>query len=70
MYALPDLSKPIYVIEGLCYVPPVLSAGYTPKRRSAKETLTEVLVADLGDSASSSPFLAVSFVGGVSIRDR
>ncbi|KAK8104264.1 CPSF A subunit region [Apiospora kogelbergensis] len=57
MYALPDLSKPIYVIEGLCYVPPVLSAGYSARRKNAKETLTEVLVADLGDATSSSPYL-------------
>ena len=60
MYALPDLSKPIYVIEGLCYVPPVLSAGYSARRKNAKETLTEVLVADLGDATSSSPYLIVS----------
>ncbi|KAK6820973.1 hypothetical protein PG987_015373 [Apiospora arundinis] len=57
VYALPDLSKPIYVIEGLCYVPPVLSAGYSARRKSAKETLTEILVADLGDATSSSPYL-------------
>ncbi|KAK8043586.1 hypothetical protein PG993_006016 [Apiospora rasikravindrae] len=57
VYALPDLSNPIYVIEGLCYVPPVLSAGYSARRKNAKETLTEILVADLGDTTSSSPYL-------------
>ncbi|KAK8121952.1 hypothetical protein PG984_010622 [Apiospora sp. TS-2023a] len=57
VYALPNLSKPIYVIEGLCYIPPVLSAGYSARRKSAKETLTEILVADLGDATSSSPYL-------------
>ncbi|KAK8075215.1 CPSF A subunit region [Apiospora hydei] len=57
VYALPDLSKPMYVIEGLCYVPPVLSAGYSARRKNAKETLTEILVADLGDTTSSSPYL-------------
>ncbi|KAK7985393.1 hypothetical protein PG988_003015 [Apiospora saccharicola] len=57
VYALPNLSKPIYVIEGLCYIPPVLSAGYSARRKSAKETLAEILVADLGDATSSSPYL-------------
>lgn len=59
VYALPDLSTPVYVAEGLSYVPPVLSAEYAARRGSAKDTLTEILVADLGDTTSSSPFLLV-----------
>ncbi|KAI0126579.1 CPSF A subunit region-domain-containing protein [Xylariales sp. AK1849] len=59
VYALPDLSKAICVVEGLSYVPPILSAGYSARRGSAKETLTEILVANLGDTVSSSPFLIV-----------
>ncbi|KAK9769716.1 putative CPSF A subunit region-domain-containing protein [Seiridium cardinale] len=59
IYALPDLSKPICVVEGLPFVPPILSAGYSARRGSAKETITEILVANLGDSTSSSPYLIV-----------
>ncbi|KAM5355087.1 hypothetical protein ACJ41O_001733 [Fusarium nematophilum] len=57
VYALPDLSKPVYVAEGLCYVPPHLSADYTLRRGLARETLREILVADLGDAVSQSPHL-------------
>jgi len=60
IYALPDLSKSVYVAEGLCFVPPVLSADYAARRSAARETLTEILVADLGDSVSKSPYLIVS----------
>ena len=60
VYALPDLSKPVYVAEGLSYVPPHLSADYTLRRGLAKETLREILVADLGDTISQSPYLIVS----------
>ncbi|ORY68642.1 CPSF A subunit region-domain-containing protein [Pseudomassariella vexata] len=59
VYALPDLTQPVCVVEGLSYVPPILSAGYSARRGSAKEALTEILVADLGDTTSSSPFLIV-----------
>ncbi|GKU03346.1 unnamed protein product [Fusarium langsethiae] len=57
VYALPDLSKPVYVAEGLSYVPPHLSADYTLRRGLAKETLREILVADLGDTISQSPYI-------------
>ncbi|KAJ3538308.1 hypothetical protein NM208_g5960 [Fusarium decemcellulare] len=57
VYALPDLSKPVYVAEGLCYVPPYLSADYTLRRGLARESLREILVADLGDAISQSPYL-------------
>jgi hypothetical protein len=41
-------------------VPPVLSADYAARRSAARETLTEILVADLGDEISTSPYLIVS----------
>jgi cleavage and polyadenylation specificity factor subunit 1 len=50
----------MYVAEGLCFVPPVLSADYAARRSAARETLTEILVADLGDSVSKTPYLIVS----------
>ncbi|KAF5001929.1 hypothetical protein FGRMN_670 [Fusarium graminum] len=57
VYALPDLSKPVYIAEGLCYIPPFLSADYTLRRGLARESLREILVADLGDTTSQSPYL-------------
>ncbi|KAG4415318.1 hypothetical protein IFR04_011522 [Cadophora malorum] len=57
IYALPDLSKAVYVAEGLCFVPPVLSADYAARRSAARETITELIVADLGDEVSKSPYL-------------
>jgi cleavage and polyadenylation specificity factor subunit 1 len=60
IYALPDLGSPIYVAEGLSFVPPTISPQYTARRSTAKETLTEILVADLGDATSRSTYLIVS----------
>lgn len=58
-YALPNLSKPVYVAEGLPFVPPVLSANYAARRGTAKEIIKEILVADLGDMTFSFPYLIV-----------
>ncbi|KAL2135508.1 hypothetical protein VTI74DRAFT_8239 [Chaetomium olivicolor] len=57
IYRLPDLSKPIYIAEGLSYIPPGLSADFAARKGTAKETLAEILVADLGDSTSKYPHL-------------
>ncbi|KAK3383050.1 CPSF A subunit region-domain-containing protein [Lasiosphaeria ovina] len=57
IYRLPDLSKPIYVAEGLSYIPPGLSADYAARKGTNKETVAEILVADLGDTTHSSPYL-------------
>ncbi|PMB71118.1 Protein cft1 [Beauveria bassiana] len=57
MYDLDNLSEPVYVAEGLTSTPPFLSANFTGRKAAAKETLTEILVADLGDVVSKSPFL-------------
>jgi cleavage and polyadenylation specificity factor subunit 1 len=59
---LPNLSQAVYITEGLCFVPPVLSANYATRKSAARETLTEILVADLGDSASKHPFIIVSII--------
>lgn len=60
IYALPDLSKPIYVAEGLAYLPPVLSTDLGMRRGTPKESLSEILVADVGDTTFKSPYLIVS----------
>ena len=40
-------------------MPPFLSPEFTARRSSAKETLTEILVAELGDSTHKSPYMIV-----------
>ncbi|KAK7718376.1 mRNA cleavage and polyadenylation factor subunit [Diaporthe eres] len=57
IYALPDLSAPVYSTEGLCYIPPILTPEWVVRRGAAKETVTEILVADLGDTTSKTPHL-------------
>ncbi|KAI1288918.1 CPSF A subunit region-domain-containing protein [Xylaria venustula] len=57
VYALSDLTAPIYVAEGLSYLPPILSADYAARRGTSRETLKELLVADLGDNTSHYPYL-------------
>ncbi|KAL6702041.1 CPSF A subunit region domain-containing protein [Trichoderma pleuroticola] len=57
IYALPDLSKAAYVAEGLSSIPSHLSAGFAARRGATRESLTEIVVADLGDSVHSSPYL-------------
>ncbi|PHH70369.1 hypothetical protein CDD80_6059 [Ophiocordyceps camponoti-rufipedis] len=59
IYALPDLSKPIFVAESLTSIPPFLSADYTARRGASRESVSEILVADLGDAVSYSPYLIV-----------
>lgn len=50
--------KLIAIIEGVDCLPPVLSTE-PPKRSNTRETLTEFVVANLGDSSSLSPYLIV-----------
>ncbi|KFX98448.1 hypothetical protein V490_02306 [Pseudogymnoascus sp. VKM F-3557] len=57
MYALPDLSKPIYQANGVSFIPTTISPDYATRRSTMAETLTEILLADLGDATSKSPYL-------------
>ncbi|CCU78176.1 Protein CFT1 [Blumeria hordei DH14] len=57
IYALPELTEPVYVAESLCFVPPVLSIDHVVRRTTAKATIIEMLVADLGEEVSKSPYL-------------
>ncbi|KAF6229894.1 hypothetical protein HO133_004231 [Letharia lupina] len=57
VYRLPNLNKPVYLAEGLSFLPPFLSPEFSGRRSSAKEALTEILVAELGDSTHKSPYM-------------
>lgn len=50
--------KLIVIIEGVDCLPPVLSTE-PPKRSNNRETLTEFVVANLGDSSNLSTYLIV-----------
>lgn len=74
MFRLPNLKKPVFVADGLSFLPPFLSPEFTVRRSLAREHLTEILVAELGDSVYKSPYLivchsrAASFPGLISPR--
>lgn len=57
VYALPDLSTPVFVAEALTSIPPYLSADFTARKGASKEHISEILVADLGDAISQTPYL-------------
>ncbi|KJZ73736.1 Protein cft-1 [Hirsutella minnesotensis 3608] len=59
IYALPDLTKPVFVAESLTCIPPILSANYTARRGASRESVAEILVADLGDVVSQEPYLII-----------
>ncbi|KAK5165677.1 hypothetical protein LTR04_000989, partial [Oleoguttula sp. CCFEE 6159] len=59
IFELPNLSKPVCTFPSLSFLPPFLSADYAPRRSADRETLTEIVVADLGDKTSKSPYLIV-----------
>jgi cleavage and polyadenylation specificity factor subunit 1 len=46
--------------EGFGFLPPTLSSDFVPRRTTGKETLTEILVADIGDEIAKSTYLIVS----------
>ena len=59
IYKASDLSHPVYSANGLSFLPPFLSEDFTIRRSSAREILVEILVAELGDSVTKTPYLIV-----------
>ena len=59
IFELPNLDAAAFSSEGLAYFPSNLAQDFTVRRAAAKETLTEVIVADIGDAVSKSPYLIV-----------
>lgn len=62
IYSLQDLSHAVYSSDGLSYTPSTFGPDFVIRRAAAKETLTEILVADLGDAIHSSPYLVARTV--------
>jgi cleavage and polyadenylation specificity factor subunit 1 len=64
VYDLEDLSAPIFVAESFSTLHPLLrgddtTTGTGREKTFAKESLVEILVADLGDPVSKEPYLIV-----------
>lgn len=57
IYKLPDLSKAVYIAEGICFMPPILSPDFVARRAAARDSITEILVVDLGNETIKSPYL-------------
>ncbi|KAK0391689.1 hypothetical protein NLU13_1188 [Sarocladium strictum] len=57
VYDVADLSKPVFVTEGLTVSPPILPPEFTLRRGMARDTFKEILVADIGDRISQKPYL-------------
>lgn len=55
-FSLPEL-KPIFTALNLSHLPPILSTDSTHRRVGARETLTELIVADIGPTDASDPYL-------------
>ncbi|KAG5914028.1 hypothetical protein E4U42_000727, partial [Claviceps africana] len=59
VYSLLDLSRPVFEAEALTSIPPYLSADFVVRKGASKESVAEILVADLGDAVSQTPYLIV-----------
>ncbi|KAM0712189.1 hypothetical protein Q7P37_011283 [Cladosporium fusiforme] len=55
-YLLPDLS-PLFTALNLSHLPPILSTDNTQRRVGARETLAEIIVADVGPTDATDPYL-------------
>ncbi|KAI5366520.1 Putative cleavage/polyadenylation specificity factor, A subunit [Septoria linicola] len=58
VFSLPDL-QPIYTAPNLPHLPPVLAADAAVRRVGTKDTLAELLLANLGQDDSTRPYLIV-----------
>ncbi|KAJ5180391.1 Cleavage/polyadenylation specificity factor A subunit C-terminal [Penicillium capsulatum] len=57
IFSIPDLTI-LSVVEGVDCLPPMLSAE-PPRRSNTRESLKEILVANLGDRSKVSPYLII-----------
>ncbi|EER28647.1 CPSF A subunit region family protein [Coccidioides posadasii C735 delta SOWgp] len=57
IFSLPTLTEPLCSVDGVDLLPLILSCEPPPKRVTYRETLSEVLIADLGDSISRQPYI-------------
>lgn len=66
IFRLPNTRQPLYTANGLSFMPDYLSTDFTVRRSNARESLVEILVAELGDGTLKTPYLIVRSVFQVS----
>lgn len=59
IFELPNLEKAVYEAPSLSVLSPVLTTESAPRRAAGRETLTELLFADIGDEVAKTPYLIV-----------
>ena len=65
IFRLPNTKQPLYTANGLSFLPDYLSTDFTVRRSNARESLVEILVAELGDATLRSPYLIVRMLFSV-----
>jgi cleavage and polyadenylation specificity factor subunit 1 len=66
VFELPNLKSAIYSTDGLPSLPGLITDEFVPRRNAAKEAITDVVIAYIGDLTSKSPYLIVSCFNPVS----
>ena len=51
------MAQPLYVAAGLSFLPGFLTTEFSVRRSTTRDSLDEIIVAELGDSTFKSPFL-------------
>jgi cleavage and polyadenylation specificity factor subunit 1 len=71
MYSMSDLGTRVFYYEGMQFLPPVLSHSTPlPRHWKGAEALSELLIADIGDSNDTHPYLLLrTSSGDVAIYD-
>ncbi|WEW58506.1 mRNA cleavage and polyadenylation factor subunit [Emydomyces testavorans] len=57
IFSLPNLSTPLCSVGGIDFLPPILPCEPSPRRATYREAISEVLIADLGDSISRQAYM-------------
>ncbi|KAI4242948.1 MAG: hypothetical protein LQ352_007140 [Teloschistes flavicans] len=57
IFCLPSLEQHVYKADGLSLLPPFLTPEFFVRRSQAKESLVQILVADLGEVSQRAPYL-------------
>ena len=59
IFSVSDLSSPVYTAEDMCQLPQILTQEPSFRRAANPEALTELLIADIGTSYHTSPYLLI-----------
>ncbi|KAF2099428.1 hypothetical protein NA57DRAFT_74928 [Rhizodiscina lignyota] len=59
IFDISNFDEPVWQTEGLNLLPSMITKDFVSRRAAARETLTELVVADIGDHVSKTPYLVV-----------